>query len=111
LLGAFTGRKALSSSNISRATSAVRKAGRVFEESGDVARAGETVEAIQQQLSNLQAEFEAETNALASRIDPLTEPLETLSIKPKKSDILVQLTALAWVPYWQDEQGTLSAAW
>jgi hypothetical protein len=111
LLGAFTGRKALSSSNISRATSAVRKAGRVFEESGDVARAGETVEAIQQQLSNLQAEFEAETNALASRIDPLTEPLETLSIKPKKSDILVQLTALAWAPYWQDEQGTLSAAW
>ncbi len=111
LLGAFTGRKALSSSNISRATSAVRKAGRVFEESGDVARAGETIEAIQKQIASLEAEFEAETAALASRIDPLTEPLETLSIKPKKSDILVQITALAWAPYWQDEQGALSAAW
>jgi phage host-nuclease inhibitor protein Gam len=111
LLGAFTGRKALSSSNISRATSAVRKAGKIMEESGDVARAGETVESLQKQIASLEAEFEAETAALAEKIDPLTEPLETLSIKPKKTDILVQLVTLAWAPYWQDEQGTLSPAW
>ncbi|GAB4465321.1 MAG: ATP-binding protein [Anaerolineales bacterium] len=111
LLGAFTGRKALSSSNISRATSAVRKAGKIMEESGDVTRAGETVESLQKQIASLEAEFEAETAALAEKIDPLTEPLETISIKPKKTDILVQLVTLAWAPYWQDDQGTLSPAW
>jgi hypothetical protein len=111
LLGAFTGRKALSSSNISRATSAVRKAGKIVEESGDVARASETIEALQNQIASLEAEFEAETAALAEKIDPLTEPLETISIKPKKTDILVQLVTLAWTPYWQDEGDNLSPAW
>jgi hypothetical protein len=111
LLGAFTGRKALSSSTISRASSAARRAGRVFEESGDVSRANDTVESVQQQLGELQAQFEAESAALADKFDPLTEPLETVSIKPKKTDILVQLVSLAWAPYWRDETGNLTPAW
>ncbi|HEX6036092.1 MAG TPA: hypothetical protein VFY83_16760, partial [Anaerolineales bacterium] len=110
LLGAFTGRKTLSST-ISRASSAARRAGRAAEESGDVSRANETVESVQQQLTDLQAQFEAESAALLDRFDPLTEALETVSIKPKKSDILVQLVSLAWAPYWQDEQGILTPAW
>ncbi|MFT3891543.1 MAG: hypothetical protein QM730_07925 [Anaerolineales bacterium] len=111
LLGAFTGRKTFSSSTISRATGAARKAGRAFEESGDVSRANDTVESIQQQLTDLQAQFEAESNALAEKVDPLTEVLETVTVKPKKTDIQVQLVSLAWAPYWQDEQGTVTPAW
>lgn len=111
LLGAFTGRKTFSSSTISKATGAARKAGRAFEESGDVSRANETVESVQQQLTDLQTQFEAESNALAEKVDPLTETLETISVKPKKADINVQLVSLAWTPYWQDEQGNLSPAW
>lgn len=111
LLGAFTGRKTFSSSNISRGTSAVRRASRAFEESGDVSRANETVESVQQQLLALQAEFDAESAALAERYDPLTEMLETVSIKPRKSDIIVQLVTLAWAPFWQDDQGNLTSAW
>ena len=111
LLGAFTGRKTFSSSTISRATGAARRAGRAFEESGDVSRANETVESIQQQLVDLQAQFEAESNSLADKVDPLTEVLETVAIKPKKTDIQVQLVTLAWAPYWQDEQGNVTPAW
>ncbi len=111
LLGAFTGRKALSGSTISRASSAARRAGRAFEESGDVSRASDTVESVQQQLADLQAQFEAESAALADRLDPLTEPLERVSIKPRKTDILVQLVSLAWAPYWRDETGNLTPAW
>ncbi|MBN2115624.1 MAG: ATP-binding protein [Anaerolineales bacterium] len=110
LLGAFTGRKALSST-VSRASSAARRAGRAMEESGDVARANETAEAVQQQLADLQTQFDTESAALAEKLDPLSETLETISIKPKKADILVQLVSLAWVPYWQDEQGNLTPAW
>ena len=110
LLGAFTGRKTLSST-INRAGSAARRAGRAAEESGDVSRANETVESVQQQLTDLQAQFDAESAALSDRFDPLTEALETVSIRPKKSDILVQLVSLAWAPYWQDEQGNLTPAW
>jgi hypothetical protein len=111
LLGAFTGRKTFSSSTISKATGAARKAGRAFEESGDVSRANDTVESVQQQLTDLQAQFEAESNALAEKVDPLTEVLETVTVKPKKTDILIQLVSLAWAPYWQDDQGNVTPAW
>lgn len=111
LLGAFAGRKMFSQSNISKARSAMRGVSRSAEESQDVKRAAETVEAVNAQLADLQAEFEAEMAALQAKIDPLTEPLETLSLKPKKTDIQVQLVTLAWLPFWQDDKGALTAAW
>jgi len=111
LLGAFTGRKTFSSSTISKATGAARRAGRAFEESGDVSRANDTVESVQQQLTDLQAQFDSESAALAEKVDSLTETLETISVKPKKTDIIIQLVSLAWAPYWQDEQGNVTPAW
>ncbi|HEX5840752.1 MAG TPA: hypothetical protein VFY26_23140, partial [Anaerolineales bacterium] len=111
LLGAFTGRKTFSSGTISRATGAARRAGRAIEESGDVSRANDTVESVQQQLADLQAQFESESNALAEKVDPLTEVMETVTVKPRKTDIQVQLVTLAWAPYWQDEQGNGTPAW
>ena len=110
LLGAFTGRK-ISKTALRKATSAARGAGRSMEQQGDVGRAEDTVEALEEQLKDLEAEFEAEKEELAARIDPLTEELETVAIKPKKADITVELVALAWTPYWQDEQGMATLAW
>jgi conjugal transfer/entry exclusion protein len=81
------------------------------DEGQDVKRAQETVEAIDQQITDLNTQFQADTAELENKIDPLTEVLETLSLKPKKTDIQVQLTTLTWVPYWQDEQGNLTPAW
>ncbi len=111
LLGAFAGRKVLSQSNLSKARSAMRGVSRSAEESQDVKRAAETVESVNAQLTALEAEFEAEMAVLQEKIDPLTEPLETISLKPKKTDIQVQLLTLAWLPFWQDEEGALTAAW
>ena len=98
LLGAFTGRKLFSSSNLSRASSAVRRATQSAGAGQDVARAGETLKTTQQQLADLQAQFESEAATLQSKIDPLTEVLEAVTLRPKKTDISVQLVALAWVP-------------
>ncbi len=71
----------------------------------------EFLKAANAQLTELQAEFEAEMAALQAKSDPLTEPLETFSLKPKKTDIQVQLVTLAWLPFWQDDKGALTAAW
>lgn len=111
LLGAFTGRKIASSGNVSRAASAARGLSKTSSERADIARAEETLAAVQKQLADLEAQFQAETAALAERIDPSTEALETLSIRPKKADITVQIVALAWAPYWQDEAGKETPAW
>lgn len=107
ILGAFTGRKV----SAGKASTAARGVGRSMSQREDVQRAEETVAAITKQLEELNAEFETEAAELAARIDPTTEMLETVTIKPKKADINVQLVALAWVPYWQDETGSLEAAW
>ncbi len=111
ILGAFLGRKTISASNIGRATTAVRSAGRVMKESQDVGAAEENVAALQQQLAELEAQFKSESEALAAATDPLNEKLETISIKPTKANIAVKLVALAWTPYWRDESGSLTAAW
>jgi len=102
LLNAFTGRKLASASNLSKATTAMRGVGRARQQQSDVARAKETVEAYKKQLEELNAQFEAESAALEDKIDPLSEELETVVIKPKKTDIDVQLVSLVWAPYRDD---------
>jgi hypothetical protein len=101
ILGAFLGRKAVSAGTIGKATTAARGASRTYKESQDVARAGETVQAIDQQMADLQAQFDADVNAAQAACDPGTLPLETVSLKPKKTDINVSAFVLAWTPWWQ----------
>ncbi len=111
LLSAFVGRRAVSYSTLGRATTAMRGAGRIAKEAQDVGRAKETVAALEQRLQQLEADFRAETDALAVKIDPLNETLEQVSIKPAKKDISVRLTALVWLPNWQSPDGRLIQAW
>jgi len=108
LLSAFVGRKG---SALGKASTAAKGVGRAMQEGGDVSRAKETVAALQQQLAQLEEQFKTESEALAARTDPQTETLETLTLKPKKTNISVQLVALAWAPFWKDDGGALEAAW
>jgi hypothetical protein len=96
---------------ISFGSTLLKGVGRAMDESKDVSRAGETVAAIQQQLTDLQAEFDSEAQAVQERTDPTKEVLETIQVKPNKSDISVQLVALVWMPHWQDSQGNITPAW
>ncbi|MGH9254288.1 MAG: ATP-binding protein [Vicinamibacterales bacterium] len=111
LLGAFIGRKAVSVSTLGRATTAARGVGRTLKESQDIGRAKETVEAIQQQMQQLDEELRAETVAIEQRFDAASEPLETLSCTPKKTNIAVRLVALVWAPYAIGADGGSTPAW
>ena len=111
LLGALGGRKINSSGNVGKATTAARGASRAMKEGQDVGRAEDNVEVLQQKLNDLNAEIEEQTQELMSAVDPQTEVFDTVTIKPKKTNIAVQLCALAWAPYWQDAQGTITPAW
>ncbi len=111
LLSSFMGRKAVSLTTLGRATSAARGVGRSMKESQDVGRAQETVAAINQQLAELDEQFKTETEALEKTYDAETEPLETVTLKPTKANVSVQLLGLAWTPYWHDPQGQIIPAW
>ena len=98
LLGAFVGRKALSATTLGRATTAARGVSRAVKQQEDVGRVEDTVESLQQRLAALEEEFRSETAELESKLDPLSESLKSVSVRPKKSGISVQLLALAWAP-------------
>jgi hypothetical protein len=110
LLGAFLGRKAVSATTLGRATTAARGAGRTMKEAQDVSRAKETVGSLQQQLADLEAEFEQETDALAAQGESNQEA-QTIALKPTKANIAVKLVALAWAPYRRDTRGAVTPAW
>ncbi len=111
ILDAFLGgRKAVRRSTIGRATTAARGAGRILKEGQDVGRAQENVQALQQQLQELEAQAARESEALKSAVDPLSEDLEALEVRPKKTDIAVRVLSLGWAPYWRDERGGTTPA-
>ncbi|MEK6335798.1 MAG: ATP-binding protein [Acidobacteriota bacterium] len=111
LLSSFLGRKTISLTSLGRATTAVRGVGRSMKESEDVGRAQETVGVINSQLTDLDAQFKTETDAIEKSGDPQTEVLETATMKPTKANITIKLLTLAWAPYWRDAQGQTKPAW
>jgi hypothetical protein len=98
VLGAFLGRRNLSAANVNRAASAARAASRMGRESGDVNRANESLEALQQKQKDLQQQFDADAAALESRFDATVVPLRKVQVSPRKSDIAVEEVALVWTP-------------
>jgi hypothetical protein len=99
VLGAIFGRKTVSSTTIGRATTAARGAGRTMKQAGDVQRAQESAEAVRGRIRELEAELEADLAAHSAASDPLTEKLERVSVRPRKSDITVRRVAIVWRPY------------
>jgi len=98
LLGAFLGRKRLSATNMRRAGSALSGFSRSRDQAGDVERAAETVELRRSQLAELEAKLEEEIAELHDRFAPESEELETVTVRPRRSDVEVRRVALAWVP-------------
>ena len=82
-----------------------------MKEAGDVTRAQETLTDVNQQLLDLDAEFQAEAKALESSVDPQTEQFEKVSLKPKKTNISVKLLTFVWAPFWQSAEGNSRPAW
>lgn len=96
ILSAFLGRKAFSLGTLGRARSAARGVGRASKETQDIARAEENLASLVSQLEELNQELQDEIDTMEDRNDPLTEKLETTSLRPRRADVDVQLVALAW---------------
>ncbi len=101
LLGAFMGRKTLSTGNIGRASTTMRSGMRTVKERTDIAAASENLDVLQQQKTDLEAEFNAEMKALEGSTDPLQQTIDTVAQRPKKADIAIRLVALVWIPEWR----------
>ncbi len=98
IFGALLGRKAISAANIGRASTAARGMGRIGKESQDVTRATENVNALNQQLAEVEASMQEDIQAVTADWDLANEPFERVLVKPKRGGISVQLVTLVWVP-------------
>jgi hypothetical protein len=111
LLSAVLGRKAISSTTLGKATTTVRGVGRSSRQSQDVDHARANLEAYEVQLQDLDVQFQSEVEKLRDKLDPMTEELQVLTLKPRKTDIDVRLLALAWAPFVRNPDGGLAPAW
>jgi hypothetical protein len=98
ILSSFVGKKAISASSLSRATTTAKGITRSLQQQGDVDRSKETVEAYKAQLQELEDEFRAEMDKLDSQTDPSALQIEPLIIRPTKTNILVKAVGLVWIP-------------
>jgi hypothetical protein len=96
LVGALFGRKTFTAGTIGRATTVARGVGRSMKESEDIERSKQNLGAIEAQRQALDDDLRAETASIDAANDVATEPLETVTIKPKKANVTVKVVALVW---------------
>ena len=111
ILGAFLGRKAVSATSAQRVGTAMRSASRVQKEKMDVARAQERAEAVRLQLSELDDRLQEDIEAIGFSMEAEAEKLEKISVKPKSTDITLEIFGLAWMPFRKNAGGGLGPDW
>lgn len=102
IAGALFGRKLGSSTNISRAGTAIRSAGTIAKEHEDVKHANQELAALMQRRDDLNNEVDEEVLRIQDLFDPDLIELTQEEIKPRKSDINVERVVLVWLPYTMD---------
>jgi hypothetical protein len=91
VLGALLGK-----ASPSKIGTAVRKGSKVLKERGDMSRAQERVKQIEADIEEVEYELEDKIDALASKYSVENYSVDSVSIKPRKSDIDVELCAIVW---------------
>jgi len=111
ILGAFMGRKAVSVGSAGRFGTAMRSASRVRKESMDVNRAQQTLEATRLQLEELDQRLQEDIEQIEAELVPNDESIQEVLVKPKNSDMTLELFGLVWLPYRRDARGRLAPDW
>jgi phage host-nuclease inhibitor protein Gam len=111
IFGAMVSRRPFGTGTINKATSAARGISRASQKQADAERANESLQSLQQQFDEMEAQFQQELGALNSKIQSHLESVQSTSIAPKKTNISVTAVVLLWVPYAQSTTGELTSVW
>ncbi|QDT64657.1 helicase HerA domain-containing protein [Calycomorphotria hydatis] len=110
ILSAMFGRKLASSTNVRRATTSMRSAGRAAEQHSDISRAELKLDRLEEDWKELEEKMNEDIEQLEAEFDPQHLEIETLEVAPKKSDIVPLPVALVWTPWSVDDQGIAEPA-
>ncbi|CZE45869.1 ATP-binding protein [Campylobacter geochelonis] len=96
ILGAFFGGKTLSRTNMGKAATSARSAGRVLDERADVKLAQEAIETIEADIQKLSDSANEQLEALKDRYNIRNLEINSVQISLKKSDIFDEEVVLLW---------------
>lgn len=97
LIGAIFGGK-LTKGTITQAGTSLRRAGRIGKDSQVATQAEENYQDYQKQLSDVREQLQKEISAIPPVGDASTIKIDTMTIRPRKSDISIEKVALVWWP-------------
>ncbi len=96
ILSTMLGRKKLSASTASKAGTSARSVTRASKQRQDVKDAEQKLAKYQEEWTKLDESFQAALEKIRLEYDPQHIELETLTLKPRKTDIDIKLLAIAW---------------
>lgn len=99
VLGAFLGKKRITRTNVSRASSAAKAATRAVQRSSEAGQAEADLDAALREFTDLEIQFKEEVDRLGETTRPDGLLLEKVELTPRKADIAVERVALAWTPW------------
>jgi hypothetical protein len=58
------------------------------------------VERLEQEIASLDAELQEQTETLTTTWGEAVDDIERIQIAPRRTDVKVEMVAVAWLPYW-----------
>ncbi|MGB7343728.1 MAG: ATP-binding protein [Pirellulaceae bacterium] len=99
IMGAFLGGRR------SSIGTAARGFGRASQQKGDIDRAEESLEVLQDQMAELERELRDELDDVTRQYDADNLELEAIEIPPRKSDLKAEDVLIVWTPWQVDASG------
>ena len=96
IFGAFFSRKKLSTTNLNRASSSLKKGKGVLKERNDVKNTQALIDSLQIDIEELEETLALDTQKIQDEINIENYEITSLSIKPRRSDITIEDFALLW---------------
>jgi hypothetical protein len=100
VVGLFTSRRVSS-----RLSSASRKRRLTRQAKADIEESEEAIEELEAQIKALEEEAKRETEELTEKWAGLIDEIEEVEVRPRRTDVRINLFALAWLPYWEVQVG------
>ncbi len=67
----------------------------------DVEESEEEIARLEKEIQEMEEEVRVEAEAIASRWEETLDDIQPYEVKPRRSDVGVDLVAVAWLPYWE----------
>ncbi len=82
-------------------STAARKRRLTTKARADIVESEEEIERLKAEIEEMRREMEQDAEAIADQWADAAHEVETYAVKPRRSDVKVQLVSVAWAPYWE----------